>query len=237
MGGAGYCNRVRLVLFTGAIRGGLTGGIPAYWGVNPLLGIICGVYGWPGGYMGCGVLGYGGGNCELNGAAFTGKYWGAEGPQAGCCGQATYWDRDSKLSESSRRCLFAFLLPPFGLSLAETELARDTPLLSSPSGKPRNQYKITRGLASSLPCFEFSVFSTLPKIRCRALLYASSRSSLVSLEIWSIHKRPQPQPLSRDSLTSPWQGLLCPWSHCLLPRLVWKGLRLQGQILHPLRAA
>jgi hypothetical protein len=40
-----------------------------------------------------------------------------------------------------------FLLPPFGLSLAETELARDIPLLSSPSAVRKSASKTEQDLA------------------------------------------------------------------------------------------
>lgn len=81
-----------------------------------------------------------------------------------------YWERESKLSESSRRCLGVFLLLTPDLSLAETELARETPMLSS----------FSLGLSAVdssryIPLYHepdvgVSFFSMFPKMRSRALL-------------------------------------------------------------------
>lgn len=94
----------------GLTTGGLTtGGMALYWGAYPLLGITCG-YAGLGAYTGCTTFERGCWNCPANCGLATGMYCG--GIQVCCCGvhQATYWDRESKLSESSRRCLAVFLL-------------------------------------------------------------------------------------------------------------------------------
>lgn len=94
-----------------------------------------------------------------------------------------YSDRLSKLSLSSRRCFAGLLLLLWpDLSLVDTELERDISLPSSVSTELFADGFMLAKYGGIIPGVASPLFTSLPKMRSRALLYAASLSSLDNLE-------------------------------------------------------